>query len=163
MDSLCFTFCLADVIANDFGATWCYWQMFLPCCLFEFATCVLFLAGVIASCLFSLWQIVMLLPSGWCLYWQMLLPFIFVAVGITTLIISCTKRCTTVVVTFFWQMLLPGWLMVLPCIWLADVIAMWLMLLPLLYFLFCWQMLLPGGWCNICQSYTWQYNQPSWQ
>ena len=100
MDSLCFIFCLADIIANDFWATWCYWQMLLPCCLFEFAICVWFLAGVIASCLFSLWQIVMLLPSGWCLYWQMLLPFIFVAVGVTALIISCTKRCTTVVVIF---------------------------------------------------------------
>ena len=61
-----------------------------------------------------------------------------------------------------WQMLLPGWLMVLPCIWLADVIAMWLMLLPLLYFLFCWQMLLPGGWC-FCHYYIvfcWQMLLP---
>ena len=29
---------------------------------------------------------------------------------------SCTKRCATVVVISLWQMLLPGWLMVLPCI-----------------------------------------------
>ena len=60
------------------------------------------LAGVIAMLLYCLWQMVMLLLSGWCyslcLYWQMLLPFVFVTVCIATFDISCTKRCTTVIV-----------------------------------------------------------------
>ena len=70
-------------------------------------------------------------------------------------------------------MLLPTWLMLLPCFWLADVIAMWLMLLSLIVFtyladviawwlellpLLCsdvlWQMLLPGGWWN-CLLWLW--------
>ena len=32
------------------------------------------------------------------MYWQMLLPFVFVAVSIATFDKSCTKRCTTVIV-----------------------------------------------------------------
>ena len=55
-------------------------------------------------------------------------------VGITTIDIGCTKRCAIGMLYLTWQMLLPEWLMFLPCFWLADVVAMWLMLLPLLVF-----------------------------
>ena len=102
---------LADVIAM------------LPSCL----QLVFFvLAGVIAMLLYCLWQMVMLLPSGscssLCLYWQMLLPFVFVTVGIATFDISCTKRCTTVIVFISLADVMAK---------MADVIAMWLMFLPL--------------------------------
>ena len=123
---------------------------------FRFATYVLCFGWCYSHvALFSLWQMVMLLPSGWCLYWQMLLPFVLWLLVLPLLIISWTKRCTTVVVViiFLWLMLLSWLLMVLPCIWLADAVVMWLMFSPLVYFLFCWQMLLPGGWC-FCQYYV---------
>ena len=130
----------------------CFWQMLLPMILGNLMLLVdviamlplglqlMFsvLAGVIAMLLCFLYG------RWWCcchlvdicigrcychlFLWLLVLPL---------LIISCNKRCTTVVVVIFlWQMLLPWWLMVLPCIWLADVVAMWLMFLPLLYFCF---------------------------
>ena len=39
---------------------------------------------------------------------------ILVVVGVTTLINSCTRKCA-ISVLLFWQMLLPKWLMLLPC------------------------------------------------
>ena len=39
---------------------------------------------------------------------------ILVVVGVTTLINSCTRKCV-IIVLLFWQMLLPEWLMLLPC------------------------------------------------
>ena len=104
----------------------------------RFATYVLALAGVIAMLLCFLYDrwwccchlVDVIIGRCYChlFLWLLVLPL---------LTISCTKRCTTVVVVvLLWQMLLPWWLMVLPCIWLADVVAMWLVLLPLLYFCF---------------------------
>ena len=90
------------------------WQMLLSMvlgqldvigrCYFHVAIrfCNLYLFGWCYCHVALLWLLVMLLPSGWCfslcLYWQILLPLLYVAVGNATFDISCTKRHATVFV-----------------------------------------------------------------
>ena len=167
-----FDFCFGRCYCQWFWATWCYWQMLLPCCLW-----------VCNLCFYFGWcycQLLCFLYGRWwcCSIWLMfvladVIGICFVVVGITTLIISCTKRYTTVVVSL-WQMLLPGWLMVLPCGWCFHhyfvFLFCWQMLLPggwcfchYYVVLFCWQMLLPGGWWNAHHGCGWQMLLPKWQ
>ena len=96
MDSLCFNFSLAGDTANVFGQPGvigrCYYHV-----TFGFATCVSVLADV-ASCfvLFMADGDVVAISLMFVLADGIAICFVFfVAVGITTLIISCTKRCTT--------------------------------------------------------------------
>ena len=76
-------------------------------CYFHVAIrfCNLYLFGWCYCHVALLWLLVMLLPSGWCfslcLYWQILLPLLYVAVGNATFDISCTKRHATVFVLIY--------------------------------------------------------------
>ena len=64
---------------------------------------------------------------------------IIVVDGITTLV-TVALECVPLTFTLFWLMLLPGMADVIAILrLLADVIAMWLMLLPLFVYLI--------GWC----------------
>ena len=93
---------LADVIANDLGQLGvigrCYCHV-----VFLFATDVFVLAGVIASCF------VFFMADGDVIaIWLVFLLADVIAICFCGccghLIISCTKKCTTVLVVCLWQM-----------------------------------------------------------
>ena len=150
-------FVLADVIANDFGQLsfvygrcYCHVALFCDGCYTTCRCCNLFYTVV-----------VMLLPPGcccsllFCIYWQMLLPYLFCDWWYChNFGLCCAKWCTTVVVVAFWQMLLPKWLMVLSLFVFGRCYCQVAVVVATTVYSSSWQMLLPW-WLMECLPWVW--------